>query len=214
MAQKWYEKAVVQSAIVGGISLFLVSTIPSCFQTPKLQEKIKQLESESKNKSIEIQKLETQLIPFKTIALEKFSGDENERLTKLAEQIKSIQDDMYKIQQSSKEREIKTEHGSSIKEQLSLIKGQSIDINFVAGDYEVYNYALLIYRIFSDAGWGVTGVNPAIGLTLKGIKISINTEANRGLAQEICNIFSSYGCHLPINIDPGGDDLSILVGQK
>jgi len=90
MAKKWYQKATVQTAIVSGILLVIGIGIPYIFRVPTLKNKIDQLEKENSNKTAEIQRLETQLTPFRTIALEKYTGSEQEALKKLAEEFENL----------------------------------------------------------------------------------------------------------------------------
>lgn len=90
MAQKWYQKASVQTAIISGIFLLIGIGIPHFFKIPALERKIENLEKENSDKTAEIQRLETQLTPFKTIALEKFTGSEQEVLRKLADELKKL----------------------------------------------------------------------------------------------------------------------------
>jgi hypothetical protein len=92
MAQKWYQKASVQTAIVSGFFLLIGIAIPSIFQIPALKNKIDQLEKENSAKTDEIQRLETQLTPFRTIALEKFTGSEKEALRQLAGELEKLKD--------------------------------------------------------------------------------------------------------------------------
>ncbi len=54
------------------------------------QAEITKLNNELINKNAEIGRLETQLIPFKTIALEKYTGPENEALKKLANELEQL----------------------------------------------------------------------------------------------------------------------------
>ncbi len=90
MAQKWYQKASVQTAIVSGVFLLIGIAIPHLFKIPKLEKKIEQLENDNSDKTAEIQRLETQLIPFKTIALEKYTGSEQEALRKFAQELEDL----------------------------------------------------------------------------------------------------------------------------
>ncbi|MDE2009290.1 MAG: hypothetical protein KGJ09_04335 [Candidatus Omnitrophica bacterium] len=89
--QPWYKKASVQAAIVAGISLVIVAVIPYIFQIPNLQKRIQELEGDLQAKNFEIQGLETQLAPFKTIALGRFTGTESEALSKLAFQLNNLE---------------------------------------------------------------------------------------------------------------------------
>lgn len=90
MVQKWYQKASVQTAVVSGIFLLIGIAIPYVFKVPALENKIAQLEKENFDKTAEIQRLETQLTPFKTIALEKYTGPEQEALRKLADELEKL----------------------------------------------------------------------------------------------------------------------------
>ncbi|MCX5695696.1 MAG: hypothetical protein NTW18_03395 [Candidatus Omnitrophica bacterium] len=92
MAQKWYQKASVQTAIVTGVFLLIIAIIQIIINLGV----IKKLEKENSDKIAEIQRLETQLTPFKTIALEKYTGSEQERLQKLAERIQELENPLKK----------------------------------------------------------------------------------------------------------------------
>jgi hypothetical protein len=91
MAQKWYQKAGVQAAIVGALALIVVTLIPVALKVPTLKSENVGLSSKLAEKTAEIQRLETLLAPFRTIALERYTGPENEALTKLASQIQTLQ---------------------------------------------------------------------------------------------------------------------------
>ena len=104
MAQRWYQKASVQTAIVTGFVLVIVTTIPLALQVPKLkdkneelQRKLQERDAQIQAKDSEIQRLETLLVPFKTIALERFTGDETEALGKLADRIKTLEDQIGEV---------------------------------------------------------------------------------------------------------------------
>jgi hypothetical protein len=92
MSQKFYQKASVQVAIVTAIGLIIVTIITIAHQRSKLKSDNIRLQSENVSKTIEIQRLETLLTPFRTIALEKYTLPEAEALRKLAEQLGVLQD--------------------------------------------------------------------------------------------------------------------------
>ena len=94
MAQKIYQKASVQTAFVSGVFLLLGIAIPYYFKIPKLQDQISKIVKENTDKTAEIQRLETQLTPFKTIALEKYTGSEQEALRKLANELEKLKNDI------------------------------------------------------------------------------------------------------------------------
>ena len=91
MATKWYQKATVQGALVAAAGLIIITLIPIALQVPKLQEANHTLERSIGEKNVQLQRLETQLAPFKTIALERYTGPENEALAKLAGQVQLLQ---------------------------------------------------------------------------------------------------------------------------
>lgn len=59
---------------------------------PGLKSNNVELNQKLTDKTADVQRLETQLAPFKTIALERYTGPENEALAKLASQIQLLQD--------------------------------------------------------------------------------------------------------------------------
>lgn len=85
--------------IIAIVALFIPYN--EIFRIPELKDKINNLENERSQKISEIQRLETQLTPFKTIALEKFTGDENQRLQKLAQEIRTLRHDVIAIRDYS-----------------------------------------------------------------------------------------------------------------
>ncbi len=92
MEQKWYTKASVQAAIAGAVIVGILGiAIPNLLQIPKLNEKIEQLKNENSAKDFKIQNLETEIAPFKTIALERFTGTEAEALSKLSFQLNNLE---------------------------------------------------------------------------------------------------------------------------
>ena len=104
MAQRWYQKASVQTAIVTGFVLVIVTTIPLALQVPKLKDKNEELQRKLqkgtpryKQKTLKFNALRPSLVPFKTIALERFTGDETEALGKLADRIKTLEDQIGEV---------------------------------------------------------------------------------------------------------------------
>src|SRR5438270_135590 len=91
MTTKWHKKAAVQAAFVAAGAVIIVGLIPLALQVPKLNDENRGLERTIGEKNAEIQRLETQLAPFKTIALERYTGAPNEALAKLASQVELLQ---------------------------------------------------------------------------------------------------------------------------
>ena len=92
MSQKFYQKASVQVAMVTAIGLIIVTIITIAHQRSQLKSDNIRLQRENDSKTTEIQRLETLLTPFRTIALEKYTLPEAEALRKLAKQIGVLQD--------------------------------------------------------------------------------------------------------------------------
>ncbi|MCK5579668.1 MAG: hypothetical protein KAJ18_00180 [Candidatus Omnitrophica bacterium] len=101
MAQKWYQKASVQTAIVSGLFFLIGVGIPSFFEIPKLKDKIGQLEKENSDKNIEILRLKADLIPFRALALEKYTGSEQEALRKLADHLTHLENSISDVKNYS-----------------------------------------------------------------------------------------------------------------
>jgi hypothetical protein len=92
MAQKWYQKATVQGAIVAALALLIATLAPIALEVPSLKSDNAELNRKLTDKTADVQRLETQLAPFRTIALERYTGPENEALAKLASQIQLLQE--------------------------------------------------------------------------------------------------------------------------
>ena len=101
MAQKFYNKASVQVAIVTGIVTIVVTVLYVWNDRSQLKQdnknyisEISELKQKNQELTSEVQRLETQLTPFKTIALERFTGTEQEALQKLADELNELKDRM------------------------------------------------------------------------------------------------------------------------
>jgi hypothetical protein len=91
MTQKFWHKATVQVAIVSAAAVVLTSVVPSLLQLPTLREENKTLRDEVQRQRSEVQRLDILLTPFKTIALERYSGNETEALAKLGVKLQELQ---------------------------------------------------------------------------------------------------------------------------
>jgi len=90
MPIKFYQKASVQVAIITGIVVLLTTSTTIIHQRSSLIQDNKRLNRLAQDQTAEIQRLETLLTPFRTIALQEFAGPEAEALQKLAERISII----------------------------------------------------------------------------------------------------------------------------
>ncbi|MBC8456493.1 MAG: hypothetical protein H8D67_00675 [Deltaproteobacteria bacterium] len=118
MGQKFYQKASVQVAIVTGVVLVIITAGQIWFshsdvkkENRRLSQANKGLRDELVTAKAEVQRLETLLTPFRTIALERYTGSEGEALRQLADQICILQD--ADKQQSQKITQMEGELGKT-----------------------------------------------------------------------------------------------------
>lgn len=88
MTQRWYQKAAVQTGMVTGVlaiaATLIATLVPTC-------SRISTLETQSEQLKLGIDRLSDQLIPFKTIALDRYPGGEAEALARLADDLRAVQ---------------------------------------------------------------------------------------------------------------------------
>lgn len=101
--KNFFKSVGVKSATIGAIALIIVAGMNILNSRSKLyrdnqshQKTITNLKDQISEKNNKIQHLETQLTPFKTIALEKYAGTEQERLKKLSERILELENPLKK----------------------------------------------------------------------------------------------------------------------
>jgi hypothetical protein len=83
MAQKWHAKASVQTAIISGIVLVVVTGLVQWSPKSELESKVAKLELENSQ-------LHVQLAPFVTLAAERFGGSDQLSLAKLSSQFRDL----------------------------------------------------------------------------------------------------------------------------
>jgi type II secretory pathway component PulL len=84
LAEKWYQKGVVQAAIISGALLIVAALVNQFGPKARLEKEVDQLKKEN-------QRLETQIAPFRAIAVERFGGSADEALAKLSAQVHDIE---------------------------------------------------------------------------------------------------------------------------
>ncbi len=89
--QRWYQKATVQVVLVTGSVMIIVALVQSLSGKKQLQDQIVSLTQQNSTKDAEVQRLQTMLVPFQTIALDRYPGDLNDALSKFANDLKGIQ---------------------------------------------------------------------------------------------------------------------------
>ena len=89
MAQRWYQKASVQAALVSGLFIFATAAIVQWSEARRLKAQNEQLQREN-------QRLETQLAPFRAIAVTRYPGSESEALVKLSRDVEDLGKELAK----------------------------------------------------------------------------------------------------------------------
>ena len=99
MGQKFYQKASVQVAMVPGVVALIIAAGHIWLthsgvkkENIKLSQANQGLRDDLVTAKSEVQRLETLLTPFRTIALARYTGSEGEALRQLADQIGILQD--------------------------------------------------------------------------------------------------------------------------
>lgn len=106
--KRWYQHVSVQAAFIIAIGGIIVAGMHICHSRSKIKQDnenyqkeikskndhINKLEQQISQRTAEIQRLETQLTPFKAIALEKYTGSEQEALQKLAKKIEKLKNQL------------------------------------------------------------------------------------------------------------------------
>ncbi|MHC4172174.1 MAG: hypothetical protein ACYST5_04435 [Planctomycetota bacterium] len=104
MAKTWYSSVTVKAAIIGAFALIIVAGMHIWNNRSQIKQdnekykveintkntRINDLQQQLSSREAEIQLLETQLTPFRTIALEKYTGSEQETLRKLANELEDL----------------------------------------------------------------------------------------------------------------------------
>lgn len=98
MAQRFYQKASVQVAIISAVVVLLATATTIFYQRSSVVADNARLLQDNQKQAQEIQRLETSLTPFRTIALQRFSGPEGEALKKLADQITALDKSLFAAQ--------------------------------------------------------------------------------------------------------------------
>ena len=91
MTQKFHQKASVQVAIISTIGVIVVAVLTIFHQRSQLKADNERLHRETADKTAEIQRLETLLAPFRTIALQRYTASEPEALRMLAHRIAELE---------------------------------------------------------------------------------------------------------------------------
>jgi uncharacterized protein YjhX (UPF0386 family) len=191
MAQKWYNKASVQVAIVTSIGLIIATAITIWFQRSDLKNENKQLKKDYRKLEIRYDeaktdrdKAEIRLAPFLAAAERHFKDvPESERLSSLYDKVdemfvslqtgdrvilgklESIENKvgaMSEAQLMSGDRILHPDVKNRMINDLKKVSDWKVKITVTMGDGEAHVFAEQLKTIFEGAGWSVDGVSLAI----------------------------------------------------
>ena len=155
-----FESVGVQAALIIAIGGILVAGINAWHNRSKLTQdnqqyktEVANLKEKLKNKDAEMQRLEIQLTPFKTIALEKYTGSEEEALKKLAQNLKIIESKTTALEEQLAPRKLTSEQISIIAENIRPIKSIKIHFLLIASDPEANTFKEQIQKAIETGGW-------------------------------------------------------------
>lgn len=121
MSQKFYQKVGVQVSMVTAIGLIIATGMTIAHQRSQLKEDNTRLQRENEQQRAEIQRLDTLLTPFRTIALERYTLPEAQALRKLAEQIGVLQEADHQKSERISQLEIDLKRTESLAEPCKLV---------------------------------------------------------------------------------------------
>ncbi len=111
MKRKWHQYVGIRSALIVTVGVIIVAGMNIVHDRSKLKREnrrhitdiaakdslIADLNQQLSRKASELQRLETQLTPFRTIALEEYTGSEQEALKKLADRIQELENPLKRL---------------------------------------------------------------------------------------------------------------------
>lgn len=226
MAQKWYQKASVQVAIVTVAGAVIVALITVAHQRSELRQDNKSLKQELgttratlDDTKHERDKFQLQLAPFLAAAERRFPDTPADKrldllLVKLDQAITDVQSAARKV---SPERTIDPKVKISLVSNLKAIPALDVEIMCVLGDTEGFSLASQLKNIFEQAGWEVHGVNQGVFTNpIKHIVLSFGKEPSRDLQRTLAPLFDSFGYprEAGLNKKLKENSMKIIVGAK
>ncbi len=146
------------------------------------KDEIKSLAHEKEKFTSEVQRLETILTPFRTIALEKYTGSEEEILEKLRDDLNLVEKKTLALEDQLQHRIIHQEKINYIANQISLSKDIKVRFLIMASDLEIKNFKNQIKEAIEKAKWEVVGDIVSVVGSFEGITLCTSEKpANEAL---------------------------------
>jgi len=184
-------------------------------EVSSLKEKVEQQDAIIRNKTQEIQRLETQLMPFRTIAIQKFTGDDKEAMHKLADYVISLQERVAeqtrriselreqvgqakklseKINENSRPRTLSEQTSQFIISYLQQDPKIKVEIGAYVNNTEAFGLANQIKALFESAGYKFDRIVPFMqSIPQKGIAIKLKKPPTPGIDKAIAKLLQSQG---------------------
>ena len=220
----------VQVAIITGIfaiivaSIYVVNSRTTIYKqnntlsdkVTKQNDEILKLEKEILKKNDEIQRLETLLTPFRTIALEKYTGTEEEALQKLKDHINALEKKTIMIENKMLPRTISSLQIQSIGNQLKPIKNIKVKFVIMASDSEIEDLKNQFKQIFAIAEWKVIKVEYAMAIPFKGLTIFTSDRPANDAVKTLYLALKTIGIEPEVTQDESLTKglISIKIGSK
>ena len=230
MKKQWHQYVGIRAAIiiaVGGIivaAMYIWNSRSELKQSNvkyknEMKEKdarITDLQQQLSQKDVEIQRLETQLTPFKTIALEKYTGSEQEALEKLAQSLKIIESKTAALENQLTPRKLTPEQIAVIAEQISLLKGIKVHFLLIASDPEAESFKEQIKKALETGGWIIEKNEISVVGAFTGITLFASQDPPNEAISTLSLTFKEFGFtpELIRNKDLPKDVIKIKIGKK
>ena len=225
MAQRFYQKASVQVAIVTTIGLIIVTLITIFHQRSELRLDNKNLQtklSDSEKVLIDVKaerdKYQTQLAPFLAIAERSFPGESTNKrlellLTKLDKAINDVQSAARKV---SPKRTLGAKLEQTLIANLKSSHPINVKITGVMGDTESLVLANQIKEVFNRAGWGVKAVDQKAFINpIRGLVLVFGKAPPPALKQALTPLLKNFSPRRAmLNEQLGEKNMEIIVGSK
>ena len=179
-------------------------------------DRIAKLEQQLSQKDVEIQRLETQLTPFKTIAIAKYTGSEQEALDKLAQNLKIVESKTAALEKQLNPHELTPEQIATIAEQIRSIKGVKVHFLSIASDPEAESFKKQIGKALEAGGWPVENDIIAVVGAFTGITLFASQDPPNKAISTLFFTLKGFGFtpQLVRKIDLPEDVIQIKIGKK
>jgi len=230
MKKQWHQYVGIRAAIILALGGIVVAGMNIWNDRSELKQsnvafendnkaktdRITKLEQHLSQKDAVIQRLETQLTPFKTIALSKYTGSEQEALNKLAQNLKVIESKTAALEKQLSPRKLTQEQTATITKQISLIKGVKVHFLLIASDPEAGAFKEQIKRAFEAGGWPVEKDIIAVVGAFTGITLCASQDPPNRAISSLYFTLKGFGLEpqLVRNKDLPEDVIQVRIGKK